>query len=85
MGFFDWFSSTTETKSEVDGGIINEVKINEPISLDEKELMIMIFIIMIIKVIELIYMIFKVYQNKLKRKFERKRVLSSINLEKVSN
>jgi hypothetical protein len=53
MGWFNWFADDSETKIEQEGGISNIVTIGEPITLNEKELIIMIFIICIIKIIEL--------------------------------
>jgi hypothetical protein len=76
--------SSKNEKVNSDTIIENEVtQINGSVSLEDKEIMIILLIICFVKVIEFIYMIYKIYHRKLKRKIENKLRPSARNTDKV--
>lgn len=85
MGVFSLFGGQEEEKTAT-GGVSNVVTVGEPISLNEKELFIMITIICVIKILELMYMTYKINARRIKKKMnDRQLMMSNLNLNRLGN
>lgn len=69
MGSSTSKSAEVETETNVENTIM---QITGDVSLQDKELLLMLFIICVIKIMEIIYMVYKIYHKQLKKKFEEK-------------
>lgn len=74
-----WFSSNTENKAENLGNEnVNNVVINEPVTLDHIDLIICVYIITVILVIKFILTLYQMHKKNLKKKYNTQKKPTTI-------